>query len=199
MLQRYAFASLLIQDCFHPEFLVFIKIPNLHQSKVFSYQKPVSLSLLWLVNDRYLYLSTNIPACTAWTMLLNRGFSSLLLSIIPICRVKVEASQSRTSEGTASDWMSLSSSSVSRSRLDPRNRTMTQIKSEVRAPCSKQLFLLSKPPEYTGEKKKKNIINGPQKNPVLFWARLVNAQHLCFKVVFSTTLDKGTKESEKVK
>ena len=154
MLQRYVFASLLIQDCFHPEFLVLIKIPNLHQSKVFSSQKPVSLSLLWLVNDRYLYLSTNIPACTAWTMLLNRGFSSLLLSIIPICRVKVEASQSRTSEGTASDWMSLSSSSVSRSRLDPRNRTTTQIQSEVRAPCSKQLFLLSKPPEYTGEKKK---------------------------------------------
>ena len=83
------------------------------------------LSLLWSLNDRRLYLSTNIPACTAWTMLLNLGFSSLLLSIIPICRVKVEASQSRTSEGTASDWMSLSSSSVSRSRLHPRNTSRT--------------------------------------------------------------------------
>lgn len=38
-------------------------------------------------------------------------------SIRPIWRVKVEASQSRTSEGTDSDWMSLSSSSVSTKRL----------------------------------------------------------------------------------
>lgn len=81
--------------------------------------------LLWWPNANCFYLSTKIPACTAWTMLLNRGFSSLLLSIIPICRVKVEASQSRTSEGTASDWMSLSSSSVSRSRLNTRNTTRT--------------------------------------------------------------------------
>lgn len=64
-----------------------------------------------------LYLSTKIPAWTAWTMLRNRGFSSFRLSIRPICRVKVEASQSRTSDGTDSDWMSLSSSSVSTKRL----------------------------------------------------------------------------------
>lgn len=74
--------------------------------------------LLEQSNDSLLYLSTNIPACTAWTILLNRGFSSVLLSIIPICRVKVEANQSRTSEGTESDWMSLSSSSVSSKRLE---------------------------------------------------------------------------------
>lgn len=66
------------------------------------------------------YLSTNIPACTAWTMLRKRGFSSLRRNIKPICRVKVEASQSRTSEGTDSDWMSLSSSSVSSRRLQTR-------------------------------------------------------------------------------
>lgn len=83
------------------------------------------ISFSVLATERHLYLSTNIPAWTAWTMLLNLGFSSLLLSIIPICRVKVEASQSRTSEGTASDWMSLSSSSVSRSRLSRRNITRT--------------------------------------------------------------------------
>lgn len=50
-------------------------------------------------------------------MLRKRGFSSLRRSIRPICRVKVEASQSRTSDGTDSDWMSLSSSSVSTKRL----------------------------------------------------------------------------------
>lgn len=81
----------------------FIKTPKFNQRKAFSCWKLVFLLLLWSLNDSYLYLSTNIPACTAWTMLLNRGFSSLLLSIIPICLVKVEASQSRTSEGTASD------------------------------------------------------------------------------------------------
>lgn len=70
-----------------------------------------------------IYLSTNIPACTAWTILRKRGFSSVRLSINPICRVKVEASQSRTSEGTESDWMSLSSSSVSTSRLEERTHT----------------------------------------------------------------------------
>lgn len=64
------------------------------------------------------HLSTNMPAWTAWTMLRKRGFSSLRRSIRPIWRVKVEASQSRTSEGTDSDWMSLSSSSVSTRRLE---------------------------------------------------------------------------------
>lgn len=68
------------------------------------------------------HLSTNIPACTACTMLRNRGFSSVRLSISPIWRVKVEASQSRTSEGTESDWISLSSSSVSTNRLGERDR-----------------------------------------------------------------------------
>lgn len=97
-------------------------MPKLHQSRSSSHW---FLLLLWSLNENCPYLSTNIPACTACTMLLNRGFSSLRLSIIPICRVKVEASQSRTSEGTASDWMSLSSSSVSRSRLNTRNITRT--------------------------------------------------------------------------
>lgn len=61
-----------------------------------------------------------MPAWTAWTMLRKRGFSSLRRSIRPIWRVKVEASQSRTSDGTDSDWMSLSSSSVSTKRLKGR-------------------------------------------------------------------------------
>lgn len=112
-------------SCFHLEFSVSIKIPRLHQSKSPHYRNPGFLLLPWSWSDSCLYLSTNIPACTACTMLLNRGFSSLRLSIIPICRVKVEASQSRTSEGTASDWMSLSSSSVSRSLLNTRNTTRT--------------------------------------------------------------------------
>lgn len=73
---------------------------------------------VFLCDKNKFYLSTNIPAWTAWTMLRKRGFSSLRLSIRPICRVKVEASQSRTSEGTDSDWMSLSSSSVSTKRLE---------------------------------------------------------------------------------
>lgn len=68
-------------------------------------------------SHRQTYLSTNIPAWTACTMLRKRGFSSLRRSIRPIWRVKVEANQSRTSEGTDSDWMSLSSSSVSTRRL----------------------------------------------------------------------------------
>ena len=67
----------------------------------------------WLAS----HLSTKIPACTAWTMLRKRGFSSVRRSIRPICLVKVDASQSRTSDGTDSDWMSLSSSSVSTNRL----------------------------------------------------------------------------------
>lgn len=62
-------------------------------------------------------LSTKIPAWTAWTMLRNFGFSSGFFFVIPIFRVKVEANQSRTSDGTESVWMSLSSSSVSRSLL----------------------------------------------------------------------------------
>lgn len=66
----------------------------------------------------HVHLSTNMPAWTAWTMLRKRGFSSLRRSIRPIWRVKVEASQSRTSEGTDSDWKSLSSSSVSTRRLE---------------------------------------------------------------------------------
>lgn len=72
------------------------------------------------------HLSTNIPACTACTMLRNRGFSSVRLSISPIWRVKVEASQSRTSDGTESDWISLSSSSVSTNRLTQREREKKQ-------------------------------------------------------------------------
>lgn len=76
------------------------------------------------------YLSTNMPAWTAWTMLRKRGFSSFRRSIRPICLVKVEASQSRTSEGTDSDCMSLSSSSVSTSRLRQRTDRSTQNKQQ---------------------------------------------------------------------
>ena len=74
--------------------------------------------LLEQSNYMLLYPSTNIPAATAWTILLSWGFSSVLLSIIPICHVKVEANQSWTSKGTESDWMSPSSSSVSSKCLE---------------------------------------------------------------------------------
>lgn len=50
-------------------------------------------------------------------MLRNFGFSSDFFFIIPIFRVKVDANQSRTSDGTESVWISLSSSSVSSSLL----------------------------------------------------------------------------------
>lgn len=63
------------------------------------------------------YRSTNIPACTAWTMLLNLGFSSGRRLATPIFLLKVHASQSRTSLGTDSACKSLSSSSVSKRRL----------------------------------------------------------------------------------
>lgn len=52
-------------------------------------------------------------------MLRNLGFSSALRPLARVCWVKVEASQSRTSEGTASDRSSRSSSSVSRICLGP--------------------------------------------------------------------------------
>lgn len=76
------------------------------------------------LDDGWQYLSTKIPACTAWTMLRNRGFSSGLRRTTPIFLVKVEASQSRTSRGTESAWMSLSSSSESRSLLQDIRRTV---------------------------------------------------------------------------
>lgn len=71
------------------------------------------------------YLSTKMPAWTAWTMLRNLGFSSGFFFIIPIFRVKVEANQSRTSDGTESVWMSLSSSSGSRSLLQTHAQVNT--------------------------------------------------------------------------
>lgn len=94
MLQRYAFASLLIQDIFHPEFLVFIKIPNLHQSKVFSYQKPVSLSPL-LVSEWQISLPLHkYPSLHCMDDALEPRFSSLLHRHHPhLPHVKVEASQ----------------------------------------------------------------------------------------------------------
>lgn len=64
--------------------------------------------------------STKIPACTACTMLRNLGFSSARRPLARACWVKVEASQSRTSEGTASDRSSCSSSSVSKICLRPQ-------------------------------------------------------------------------------
>lgn len=68
-------------------------------------------------SHRRVHLSTNIPACTAWTMLLNLGFSSGRRFARPIFLLKVHASQSRTSLGTDSTCSSLSSSSVSKRRL----------------------------------------------------------------------------------
>lgn len=65
--------------------------------------------------------STKMPACTACTMLRNLGFSSARRPLARVCWVKVEASQSRTSEGTASDRSSCSSSSVSRICLRPQS------------------------------------------------------------------------------
>lgn len=67
--------------------------------------------------------STKMPACTACTMLRNLGFSSARRPLARACWVKVEASQSRTSEGTASDRSSCSSSSVSRICLRPQKRS----------------------------------------------------------------------------
>ena len=71
------------------------------------------------------YLSTNIPACTACTMLLNLGFSSGRRLATPILLLKVHASQSRTSLGTDSACKSLSSSSVSNRRLQSREKAVT--------------------------------------------------------------------------
>ena len=151
----------LIQDCLHPEFSLFTKTPKLHQSNPSSFGSS---------DDSCLYLSTNIPACTACTMVLNRGFSSLLLSIIPICRVKVEASQSRTSEGTASDWMSLSSSSVSRSRLNTRNTPRT-LRWDLK-------FELSVPTVALPLKETK--LNWPQKQPL--FGKACDSSSLVFQV-----------------
>lgn len=86
---------------------------------VFTYK----LYFSWSITQyTVLYLSTKIPACTAWTMLRNRGFSSGRRRTTPIFRVKVDASQSRTSMGTESAWISLSSSSVSSRRLKAKKK-----------------------------------------------------------------------------
>lgn len=77
--------------------------------------KPIKLLLMH--QKCYVHLSTNIPACTAWTMLLNLGFSSGRRLATPIFLLNVHASQSRTSLGTDSACRSLSSSSVSSRRL----------------------------------------------------------------------------------
>lgn len=74
----------------------------------------------WTAGFSFFYLSTKIPACTAWTMLLNLGFSSGRRLATPVFRLKVHASQSRTSLGTDSTCRSLSSSSVSSRRLVDR-------------------------------------------------------------------------------
>lgn len=68
------------------------------------------------------YLSTNMPACTAWTILLNLGFSSARRLTTPIFLLNVHASQSRTSLGTLSACKSLSSSSASNRCLDDRQK-----------------------------------------------------------------------------
>lgn len=65
-----------------------------------------------LITRRYMR-STNIPARMACATDLNLGFSSPLRLVQAICLVKVDASQSRTSCGTASGWTSESSSSSS--------------------------------------------------------------------------------------
>lgn len=70
-----------------------------------------------------LYLSTNIPACTAWTMLRNLGFSSERRTGRRTLCVKVDANQSVTSEGTPSDCSCWRSSSVSRHCLREGQQT----------------------------------------------------------------------------
>lgn len=69
-----------------------------------------------LVTLRYI-LSTNIPARIACATDRNFGFSSVLRLDVASCLVKVDASHSRTSGGTASGCTSLSSSSSSTKRL----------------------------------------------------------------------------------
>lgn len=61
--------------------------------------------------------STKMPARMAWATERNLGFSSLLRRLVAIWRVKVDASHSRTSGGTASGCTSDSSSSSSARRL----------------------------------------------------------------------------------
>lgn len=72
-----------------------------------------------LVTFRYI-LSTNIPARIACATERNFGFSSAFRRVVASWRVKVEASHSRTSGGTASGCTSESSSSSSASRLRGR-------------------------------------------------------------------------------
>lgn len=62
-------------------------------------------------------LSTKMPALIACATERNFGFSSDFRFAVASCRVKVEASHSRTSGGTASGWTSDSSSSSSANLL----------------------------------------------------------------------------------
>lgn len=89
-------------------------------SDFFSYTVHVKFTgcILWASY----YLSTNMPACTAWTILLNLGFSSARRLTTPIFLLNVHASQSRTSLGTLSPCKSLSSSSASNRCLDDRQK-----------------------------------------------------------------------------
>ena len=64
--------------------------------------------------------STKMPALMACATDRNLGFSSDFRRVVAICRVKVEASHSRTSGGTASGCTSESSSSSSAKRLHRR-------------------------------------------------------------------------------
>lgn len=64
--------------------------------------------------------STKMPARMACATDRNLGFSSDLLRVVAIWRVKVEANHSRTSGGTASGCTSESSSSSSARRLHGR-------------------------------------------------------------------------------
>lgn len=90
-------------------------------------------------NKCVLYRSTKMPAWTAWTILRNRGFSSGRLRTTPIFLVKVDASQSRTSVGTESAWISLSSSSVSSRRLENKTIFTEDITSEWRGTAAMSL------------------------------------------------------------
>ena len=75
----------------------------------------IRLRLLFTLTKTY--LSTIMPALIAWATLRNFGLSSPRLLMLLMERVKVRASQSRTSLGTASGSTSLSSSSSSHRRL----------------------------------------------------------------------------------
>lgn len=107
------------------------------------------------------HLSTNIPACTACTMLRNLGFSSERRTGRRTLLVKVEASQSVTSAGTPSDCSCWRSSSVSRHCLSESQQ---------------ENGIIGKRSRNDVKKNKKQFpckLNVNKKNPVYFVGKLV--------------------------